>query len=186
MMADETEQAQENEEQAQAATGGGGRGLIIAFVAVVVLMETAMFFFLIPTADEVSALAEDRLIHSVQQSEEEAAQQILNENEHIEFDMGMYGETFSPTDTERRFRVEIDLYGLVFKKNGDRMGAEFDAKKGRLRHAIRSKIRNSKLSELEENNLGLLERRILTTSNHLLADDLLLGVGFNSYQLIEE
>ena len=40
--------------------------------------------------------------------------------------------------------------------------------------------------ELNENNLGLLERRILTTCNHLLEDDLLLGVGFKSYQLIEQ
>ncbi len=48
------------------------------------------------------------------------------------------------------------------------------------------KIRNSALEELNENNLGLLERRILTTCNHLLEDDLLLGVGFKSYQLIEQ
>jgi hypothetical protein len=34
--------------------------------------------------------------------------------------------------------------------------------------------------------LGLLERRILTECNHLLADDLLIGVGFKSYQLIEQ
>ena len=66
------------------------------------------------------------------------------------------------------------------------MKSEFAEKEGRLRHAIRMKIRNSALDELNENNLGLLERRILTTCNHLLEDDLLLGVGFKSYQLIEQ
>ena len=29
----------------------------------------------------------------------------------------MYGEVFSPLDTERSYRVEIDLYGLIRKKN---------------------------------------------------------------------
>ena len=98
----------------------------------------------------------------------------------------MFGETFSPIDTERSYRVEIDLYGLVSKKNQEKMEAEFAEKEGRLRHEIRKKIRNSELKELNENNLGLLERRILTTCNHLLEEDLLLAIGFNSYQLIEQ
>jgi hypothetical protein len=82
--------------------------------------------------------------------------------------------------------VELRLYGLIRKKNRDKMTKEFDSKKGRLRHAIRMKVRNSELNELTENQLGLLQRRILTTCNHLLDEDLLLGVGFHEFQLIEE
>ena len=187
-MAEEQEsQETEGELQQQAPPSrGGGRGLIIAFVAVVVMFETGMFFFLVPSADEVSALAEAKLIKSVQQGEAEAEEQALDENSVKEFKLGLYGETFSPIDTERSYRVEIDLYGLTRKKNQEKMQAEFAEKEGRLRHAIRMKIRNSELAELNENNLGLLERRILTTCNHLLEDDLLLGVGFKSYQLIEQ
>ncbi|MCG8651159.1 MAG: dihydrolipoamide acetyltransferase [Pirellulales bacterium] len=188
-MANEAENP--NEEPAiheEGATDGrsGGRTLIIAFVAVVVLMETAMFFFLVPSADEVSALAEAKLIQSVQDGAEAAEEEESDENELNEFQLGQYGETFSPIDTERSFRVELDLYGLIRKKDIDKMEAEFEAKGGRLRHAIRMRIRNSELAELKENQLGLLERRILTTCNHLLDEDLLLGVGFNGYQLYEE
>ena len=68
-MADEEEQA---EEPASVASGLGGRGMIIAFVSVVVLMETAMFFFFIPSAEEVSALAEERLVASIQKGENTA------------------------------------------------------------------------------------------------------------------
>ncbi len=93
------------------ASGSGGKGLIIAFVAVVVLMETGMFFFLVPSADEVSALAEAKLIKSVQEGEAAAEEQASDENTVKEFNMGRYGETFSPIDTERSYRVEIDLYG---------------------------------------------------------------------------
>ena len=136
--------------------------------------------------DRVSALAEAKLIKLVQEGEAAAEQVASDENRVEEFKLGMYGETFSPIDTERSFRVEIDLYGLIRKKNMEKMRSEFAAKEGRLRHAIRMKIRNSELAELKENQLGLLERRILTTCNHLLDEDLLLGVGFNSYQLNEE
>ena len=167
------------------ATRRGGR-LIVVFVGLVVLAETAMFFFLVPSAEEVSALAEAKLIQSVQEGEKQAAQQTLDENKVQEFELGRFGETFSPTDTERSFRVEMRLYGLIRKKNAEKMKAEFDAKNGRLRHAIRMKIRNSDLTELQDNQLGLLERRILTTCNHLLDEEMLLGVGFHDYQLIEQ
>jgi flagellar basal body-associated protein FliL len=187
-MADEAEDQEPNvEEQEQPApTSSGGKGLIIAFVAVVVLMETGMFFFLVPSAEEVSALAEAKLIKSVQEGEAAEEDQENDENKVKEFTMGKYGEVFSPIDTERNYRVEIDLYGLIRKKNKETMEAEFAEKEGRLRHAIRMKIRNSALEELNENNLGLLERRILTTCNHLLEDDLLLGIGFKSYTLQEQ
>ena len=164
----------------------GGRMLIGAFVGAVVLMETAMFFFLVPSAEEVSALAEAQLIRSVQEGNVAAEERASRENSYKEFKLGRFGETFSPIDTERSYRVEIDLYGLVSKKDFDKMEAEFAEKEGRLRHEIRKKIRNSELKELNENNLGLLERRILTTCNHLLEEDLLLAIGFTSYQLIEQ
>ncbi|TWU57439.1 dihydrolipoamide acetyltransferase [Rubripirellula reticaptiva] len=187
-MADEanvTEEATESEAGAPA-SGGGGRTLIIAFVAVVILLETAMFFFFVPSAEDVSALAEAKLIKSVQEGEVEAEEQASDENKVVEFQLGMYGEIFSPHDTERTYRVELDLYGLIRKKNEDTMKEEFGTKEGRLRNVIRMKIRNSSMEELGENNLGLLERGILTKCNHLLEEDLLLGVGFKSYQLIEQ
>ncbi len=166
--------------------GGGGRTLIIAFVAVVILLETAMFFFFVPSADDISAMAEAKLIKSVQEGEVAAEEIASDENKVVEFQLGMYGEIFSPHDTERVYRVELNLYGLIRKKNEAKMKTEFGSKEGRLRNAIRMKIRNSSLEELGENNLGLLERGILTKCNHLLEEDLLLGVGFKSYQLMEQ
>jgi hypothetical protein len=165
---------------------GKSKTVVIGFVSLVVLFETAMFFFLVPSAEEISALAEARLIQSVQQNQEQGDQKSIDEDKVEEFKLGIFGETFSPIDTERQFRIELKLYGLVRNKNVAALKTEFEAKEGRLRHAIRMKIRNSELSELQENQLGLLQRRILTTCNHLIEGDLLLGVGFNDYQLIEE
>ena len=187
-MAEDSENEKTDDESPAepADSGGGGRGLIIAFVAMVVLMETGMFFFLVPSADEVSALAEAKLIKSVQEGEQAAEDQASDKDLVIEFEMGLYGESFSPIDTERVYRVEIDLYGLIRKKSREQMKSEFDKKNGRLRHAIRMIVRTSSLEELNDEKLGLLERRILTTCNHLLEGDLLIGIGFKSYQLLEQ
>ena len=146
--------------------------MIALFVGLVVVVETGMFFFMVPSAEEVSALAEAQLIQSVQEGEKEAEQIASDENRVEEFELGAFGETFSPIDTERSFRVELKLYGLIRAKNRDKMKKEFQSKQGRLRHAVRMKIRNSELAELQDNQLVLLERRILTTCNHLLEEDL--------------
>ena len=166
--------------------GGRSRMILFGFISVVIIVETAMFFFLVPSAKEISALAEARLIQSVQENKQQFEQASLDDEKVSEFQLGEFGETFSPIDTTKSFRVEMRIYGLVRKKNINQLKAEFAAKEGRLRHAIRMKIRNSELSELSENQLGLLQRRILTTCNHLLEGEYLLGIGFNDYQLTED
>lgn len=185
-MADETTPTPEVESKDLPTRPRSNTPMVIAFVGMIVVIETAMFFFLVPSAEQVSALAEAQLISSVQEGAEEAEKEASDENKVEEFELGTFGETFSPIDTDRSFRVELRLYGLIRAKNRPAMDTEFESKNGRLRHEIRRKIRNSELSELQDNQLGLLERRILTTCNHLLDEDMLLGVGFHDYQLIED
>jgi len=92
----------------------------------VVLFETAMFFFLVPSAEEISALAEARLVQSVQQNQEQADQKSIDKEKVEEFKLGTFGETFSPIETERQFRIELKLYGLVRNKNASALKTEFD------------------------------------------------------------
>jgi flagellar basal body-associated protein FliL len=165
---------------------GGGKVIIVGFISVIMLVETALFFFLVPSAEEVAALAEARLIQNVQKSEEDQTQAEIDENAINEFELGSFGETFSPIDTEQKYRVELTLFALVKAKDQPKLESEFKEKSGRLSHAIRMKIRNSELSELEENQLGLLQRRILATCNHLLENDILLSIGFRDYQVTPE
>lgn len=164
----------------------GGKMVMVGFVSLIMVVETTLFFFLVPSAEEVAALAEVRLIEKIKEGEQAAAIQENNENTPTEFDLGMFGETFSPIDTENRYRVEFRLFGLVKKKHLPIIQSEMETKAGRLRHAIRMKVRNSEIGELEENQLGLLQRRILATCNHLLEDDILLSIGFADYQVFQE
>ena len=185
-MADNPKNEAENGGADQGKPKKGGKIIIVGFISTIMLVETALFFFLVPSAEEVAALAEARLIQKVQQSEEEKEQAETDQNKVAEFDFGIFAETFSPIDTEQKYRVEFRLFALVKAKDLPKLESEYRDKSGRMRHAIRMKVRNSEISELEENQLGLLQRRILATCNHLLENDILLSIGFNDYQVMPE
>lgn len=185
-MADNPQKETDDAGKAEPNAKKGGKIIIVGFISTIMLVETALFFFLVPSAEEVAALAEARLIQNVQKNEDEKADAETDENKVDEFELGVFAETFSPIDTEQKYRVEFRLFGLVKAKDRIKMENEYKHKSGRIRHSIRMKVRNSELSELEENQLGLLQRRILATCNHLLENDILLSVGFNDYQVIPE
>jgi hypothetical protein len=62
----------------------------------------------------------------------------------------------------------------------------FAEKKRRFEARINLEIRNMSLQELEENQLGLIRRRLLATSTEVLGEPLLLSVNFQKYQLLED
>ncbi|QDV56582.1 dihydrolipoamide acetyltransferase [Rosistilla oblonga] len=160
--------------------------MIAGFVSAVVIVETLLFFFMVPSADEVAAMAESQLIEEVQNESEVEIKKEDDEKKVIEFQLGSFGETFSPLGTERQYAVEFRLFGTLRQKNKEMMTKEFEEKEGRLQHGIRMVVRNSRLEELQDNQLGLIERRILTTCNALLEEPILLSVGFKQYKVREE
>ena len=183
-MADE--QSTEEENPSEAKPNGSKRFMIIGIISMVVVVETLLFFFLVPSAEEVAALAESRLIEEVESGKEEKEEKEDEENKVIEQPLGVFGETFSPLGTEQQYRTEFRLFGTLRKKNEEQMSNEFQAKEGRLRHSIRMVMRNARLEELQENQLGLIERRILATCNNLLDEPILLSVGLSDFQFREE
>lgn len=185
-MADNPEKNETTEAKSTPPAKSGGKIVLVGFISAMMVVETALFFFLVPSAEEVAALAEARLVQNIQQGESNEEQKQEDENKIEEFELGMFGETFSPIDTEAKYRIEFTLFGLVKAKDKPILEKEFSAKAGRIRHAIRMKVRNSEIGELEENQLGLLQRRILATCNHLLDSELLVSVGFTDYQVFQE
>lgn len=165
---------------------GGGKLLIGAFVCAVIVCETAVFFFLVPTGEEVAALAESRLIEAAEAKG--LAKKDVDEDEHktVEFNLGDYGGPFTPQGSDRNHRVEMQLYAIVYKKDENRLKELFYEREARFHHRLNLEIRSATLDELEENQLGLLQRRILATSNELLGEAILLSVVFRNYQVMEE
>jgi len=139
--------------------------------------------------DDVAALAEARLIDKVEKKMEKTGEEKINDPEAIkEFALGTYGIVFTPPGSDRNYRVEFRLFGTVKDKNEKELERLYAERQGRFHHRMMLEVRNATMDELSENQLGLIQRRILATSNDILgADDpILLGVGFNDYQLIEE
>lgn len=160
---------------------------ISGFVGAVIVVETLLFFMFVPSADDVAALAEASLIKKVQADMEEAGEKtVVDENKAVEFNLGDHSANFTPPGADRSYRVEFRLFGTVKAKDVPRLEALYAERAGRFRHRMMLEIRNATMDELNENQLGLIQRRILATSNEILEEPLLLGVGFQDYQVIEE
>ena len=89
--------------------------MVSGFVGVVVIVETFIFFFMVPSADDVAALAEARLISKVEASMEDDGEETLdNETETTEFALGEFGVTFVPPGSDRNYTVEFPLYATIY------------------------------------------------------------------------
>lgn len=161
--------------------------LISGFIASVVIVETVLFFFFVPSADDVAALAEAHLIKKVEAKMEHAGETTVeDENKAIEFALGGHRTSFVPAGADRKYCVEFSLFGTVKAGSAERLDKLYKEHEGRFRDSLILEVRNATTDELNENQLGLLRRRILATSNELLGEPILLGVGFKDYQVFEE
>jgi hypothetical protein len=171
-----------------ASANGGmmGKLLLGFFVSAVIVVETGVFFFLVPSGEDVAALAESRLIEAAEAKG--LAKTDVKEEEHkiVEFDLGSYGISFVPANSDRLHRIEFRLFGTLHAKDQSRLESLYKEKEGRFRHRMMMEIRGATLDELNENQLGLIQRRILATSTELLGEAILLSVGFQDYQVLDE
>lgn len=170
--------------------------MIGGFVGLVVIVETCVFFFMVPSADDVARLAEMRLISKVEASMIGDGEETLDDdNGTMEFPLGEYSQRFTPPGSERNYFVEFQLVGTIYEKDQDMMEALYERKSARFQHRIMLEIRNATTDELMETELGLIQRRILATSNEVLEEGekkgdvpALLGVSFPTpgFQVYEE
>lgn len=161
--------------------------LLAAFIAIVVISETMIFFTFVPSADDVAALAEAKLIEKVEKDmEKDGEETVHDDNKAVEFGLGPYSVIFTPPGADRNFRVEFSLFGTVKKKDESRLKELYAEREKRFKARMILEIRNATKDELAENQLGLIQRRLLATSNELLEEPILLGVGFEDYQVVEE
>ncbi len=196
--------AKHEDGDAKPKSGGMSKLLIGVFVSMVIIAETGVFFFLVPTGEDVAALAESRLIENIKEKEHESASAepeagggghgAKPEKAHsakdgdkiVEFPLGLFSPTFTPAGSDRNCRVELELFGTVKQKNLEKLKELHADRVNRFKMRMMLEIRNATMDELSEIHLGLLQRRILATSTEVLGEDLLLSVGFGEYQVIEE
>ncbi len=188
-----TEAPTKNAKDAPVAASPAGGGLkskllVGVFVSGVVIAETIVFFLMVPSGEEVAALAESRLIAVAQEidAKKEKEHAIVEKDSISEFDLGTYSVSFVPQGADHNYRVEFKLFGTLNSADEKHLQALFTDREKRFRHRMLLEIRNASLQELHENQLGLIQRRVLATSTELLGEAVLLSVGFSDYQVLED
>lgn len=167
-------------------SGIASKVIVLGFVSLVIIAETMVFFFMVPSGEEVAALAEARLIAAVREIDATQEHETEEAEKIVEFDLGTYSVSFVPPGADHNYRVEFRLFATVNEKDKEHLQALMDEKQFRFRHRLILEIRNTSLQDLSENQLGLIQRRILATSTEVLGEPILLSVGFNDYQVIED
>lgn len=162
--------------------------MIAGFVGAVIVAETALFFFAIPSADEVAKLAEARLIQSVQNNDIKLDEVEKKEDDstQIEFKLGDFSVVCKPGGDQRTYRVEFKIFGTLKAKNKTKLEKLFKEMAGRFRHRLIMEIRTATYEELNEDQLALIQRRILAISNEVFGEPILLDIGFEDYEIYEE
>ncbi len=167
-------------------SGAANKIVIAGFVTAVIVAETLVFFFMVPSGEEVAALAEARLISAAREIDSHHEEASSSIDKVVEFDLGTYSVSFVPPGADHNQRVEFRLFATVNEADKDHLQSLFDERQFRFRHRLILEIRNTSLAELSENQLGLIQRRILATSTEVLGEPILLSIGFNDYQVIED
>ena len=142
---------------------------VSGFISFVVVIETCLFFFMVPNAEDVAALAESRLIDQVEQNiSGEDGEDLQNENDIVQIKIGRFNDSFVPPGAVKNYAVDFDLSISVYRKDEQVVTDLLAKKEDRLRSYISLEVRSANLDELRENQLGLIRRRILAKTTEVL------------------
>lgn len=183
---------EKNGHEAEKAAPAGGlksKLLIGMFVSGIVVAETIVFFLMVPSGEEVAALAESRLIAIAQEIDAKKTQDHSHDDSDtiVEFAFGdPLSVSFIPAGADQPYRVEFELFGTLRKSDEEHLTALYAERARRFRARMLLEIRQTSLQELQENQLGLIQRRVLATSTELLGEPILLSIGFSNYQVLED
>ena len=182
---------QTTQEAPAAKSAGGsmmGKLMICGFMAVVVVVECLLAFVFIPSAEEVAALAEEKMIKKLPATVglDDLVVQDGKAAAAVEVELGEYTITVSQANSNLSLRVDFQLYGTVLEKEKSQLASAMERHKHRFRDQILVEIRNSDVEDLSDPALGLIKRRILEKSNALLGKPLLQSIVFSQFSYIEQ
>jgi flagellar FliL protein len=186
-MSDKQPKADATPAPAKASGGLKGKLIIAGFMGSVVMVECALAYFLIPTADQVAALAEHNLQKKLPASLSEGHDEHgENSAKTIEIDLGEYSITITQPNSPTAIRVDFHLVGTALEEESKDVQSAFDNSVHRFRDMVISEIRHLENNDLADPGLGLIKRRILEKSNALFGKPILKSVVFPDFSYIEQ
>ena len=121
-----------------APTGGGLKSKLMVgiFVSGIVIAETVVFFLMVPSGEEVAALAESRLIAIAQEMDAKKTQEHAHDDSDtiVEFPFGdPLSVSFVPAGADHPYRVEFELFGTIRKADHEHLIALYSERERRFR-----------------------------------------------------
>jgi flagellar FliL protein len=177
----------EKAEETKPAGSMAGKLMIAGFLAGVVAVECLLAYLLIPSAEEVAELAEQKMAQRLPANLGDGELVGLeDEKPAVEIELGDYSVTVSRPNASTTIRVDFQLVGTALDSEAEEVKALFDRHIHRFRDQILFEIRNSDPADLADPGLGLIKRRILEKSNALFGKPILRSVVFSQFSYVEQ
>lgn len=165
-----------------------GKLLVGAFMAGVILMECAIAYFMIPTPEQVAAVAEANMAKRYMERPEDLIDDdgILADDgaPEAEVDLGSYSITYQ--NGSSMLRIDLGLAGTLKEEEQAEFEDLFKEKERRFSQMINVEVRSAELIDLQDPKLGLIRRRILEKSNALFGKQILRDVLVSQFFIIEQ
>lgn len=190
-MADATEQQPEVASETPAAPAAKSPlttvAKIAAFVVVVLTVEALIAFLLIPSADDVTAMAEARYGSSEAATDPVAMLEEKDINEPtVEIDLEQYSVTAYQPLSSTTLRIDFHLYGTVAESQQDEFTKLFNENEHRVREQVIVTIRSSEITDLTDAGLGLIKRKIHDKINRTLGKSLVKAIIVSDFSFVEQ
>ena len=152
--------------------------LAVLILLVIALAEMLMaFIFVIPSPATVKAEIDKTLNDDTKNKApyKPIVDDEMKDEDREEVDLGTF--TFTEGDLSNMpFRMSVQFFGLVNKKDHDEYNKRYEIHKNRVRNAILVILRSSSQSEITDPSLGLIKNKIMVKVNEILGMPLIKGV----------
>lgn len=162
--------------------------LIGGFMGVVILTECAIAYFLIPSQQQIEAIAESKVAEKVKPHVEDHDDPAADHGaaHTVEKDLGQFGVTAYQPAANTTLRIDFHLYGTIPLEQEHEFDEHYASTQHRIREQVIVTIRNSELGDLTDPGLGLIKRKILEKTNRLLGKEYLQNVVFSDFSFVEQ
>jgi len=162
---------------------------VAGLIASIILIECLVAYFLIPSAAEVTAMAESRyqktddLELADLEEQEEQAQPAENTTEE---ELGVFSVTAYQPVSNTTLRIDFTLSGTVLNEEVKEFRLRMKQNEKRIREQVNVTIRSSEINDLTDARLGLIKRKILEKTNRTLGRPLLQSVIIPDFSFVEQ
>lgn len=179
----------ENTEE-QKPSGPGLKTLIKAgaFIGVIVVAECVVASMLLPSAEDTIEIAK-RIAAEANgldgSSDSLDTKKTANVNNLREVSLGPFSVTSYIPATNSTLRIDFELYATVNSNDESTFVELFEQNQHRLSEQVHSTFRGSELTDLTDEGLGLIKRRIREKCNRTLGKPVLHEIIFSKLLFME-